>query len=185
MSKSELTAHPWHGVDHRLDTFSGEIDGIIEIPAGSKAKYEVDKTSGLIRLDRVIFAAFHYPINYGFIPRTLGEDKDPLDILVISEVSAVPLSLVRCRIIGMMEMEDGGEPDEKIIAIACNDASVQHIKDIHHLPENFRTELKHFFSEYKTLNGKNVLVDEFLDTGAAIRKIEEAIQRYTDTFSAS
>jgi inorganic pyrophosphatase len=177
------TAHPWHGVDHRFDPEKALVDGIIEIPRGSKAKFEVDKPSGLIRLDRVIFAAFHYPINYGFIPRTLGEDGDPLDILVISEVSTVPLCLVRSRVIGMMEMEDSGEPDEKIIAVAKNDASVEHIKRIDDLPENFRQELKHFFMEYKTLRNKKVLVDEFLSADKAMVKIEEAIQRYNSQYA--
>jgi len=179
---SNHTAHPWHGVSHRFISAEATVDALIEIPAGSKAKYEVDKASGLIRMDRVIFAAFHYPVNYGFIPRTLGEDNDPLDILVLSEVSTVPLSLIHCRIIGMMEMEDCGEPDEKIIAVATQDASVEHITDIEHLPSNFRTELKHFFSEYKTLRGKKVVVDEFLSAEAALEKVEEAIARYSFAF---
>jgi inorganic pyrophosphatase len=177
------TAHPWHGVDHRFDAGKSLVDGIIEIPRGSKAKFEVDKPSGLIRLDRVIFAAFYYPINYGFIPRTLGEDGDPLDILVLSEVSTVPLCLVRSRVIGMMEMEDSGEPDHKIIAVANNDASVEHIKHMEDLPKNFRQELTHFFMEYKTLRNKKVLVDEFLPADKAMIKIEEAIQRYNSQYS--
>jgi len=175
-------AHPWHGVDPAFDRNNAEIDGVIEIPRGSKAKYEVDKKSGLIRLDRVIFAAFHYPINYGFIPKSLGEDGDPLDILVLSEVSMVPLCLIRARVIGMMEMEDCGEPDEKIIAVATNDASVEHIKNMDDLPANFRSELKHFFMEYKTLRNKKVLVDEFLPTAHALVKIEEAFERYDKKF---
>ncbi|MFN9799551.1 MAG: inorganic diphosphatase [Bacteroidota bacterium] len=177
------TAHPWHGIDHRFEREKALVDGVIEIPRGSKAKFEVDKASGLIRLDRVIFAAFHYPINYGFIPRTLGEDGDPLDILVLSEVSTVPLCLVRSRIIGMMEMEDSGEPDEKIIAVATNDASVEHIRSIGDLPANFRSELKHFFTEYKSLRNKKVLVDEFLPAERALDKVEEAIARYTKTIA--
>jgi inorganic pyrophosphatase len=180
--KHRQTAHPWHGVDPDFDGIRGTVDAIIEIPRGSKAKFEVDKASGLIRLDRVIFAAFHYPINYGFIPRTLGEDGDPLDILVLSEVSTVPLCLVKSRVIGMMEMEDSGEPDEKIISVAVNDASVEHIRTIEDLPENFRSELRHFFMEYKTLRNKRVVVDEFLPANMATAKIEQAIARYTNTF---
>jgi inorganic pyrophosphatase len=177
-----MTAHPWHGADHHFNASSFEVDGVVEIPRGSKAKYEVDKETGLIRLDRVIFAAFHYPINYGFIPKTLGKDGDPLDILILSEVSVVPLCLVRTRIIGMMEMTDGGTEDEKIIAVASGDMSVSHIDSVDNLPQNFQSELRHFFTEYKTLSKRTVVVDAFLPATQALQKIEDAIQRYKSTY---
>ncbi|MCC6600893.1 MAG: inorganic diphosphatase [Crocinitomicaceae bacterium] len=178
-----MTAHPWHEVDSSFDRNEGVVSGIVEIPLGSKAKYEVDKISGLLRLDRVIFSAFHYPINYGFIPRSLGDDGDPLDILVLSQVSIAPLCLVKARIIGYMEMIDSGQRDEKIIAVADGDMSVNHITSIELLPENFRSELKHFFLEYKTLSNKIVLVDQFKSKGEALDVIEESLERYKAHFS--
>ncbi|MEZ4799069.1 MAG: inorganic diphosphatase [Flavobacteriales bacterium] len=174
--------HPWHEVENDFNPENATVKGIIEIAQGSKAKYEVDKKTGLLKLDRVVFAAFHYPINYGFIPQTLGEDGDPLDILILSQVSIQPLCLVKAKIIGYMEMIDNGEKDEKLIAVADGDMSVSHINDIHKLPENFKSELKHFFSEYKTLSKKQVIVDEFLPTDKALKIIQESIIRYQEKF---
>lgn len=179
---SPMIQHPWHEVTNAYDPTEATVDAIIEIPRGTKAKYEVDKKSGLLRLDRVVFAAFVYPINYGFIPQTLGEDGDPLDILVLSEVSINPLTLVKSRIIGYMEMIDNGDKDEKIIAIASGDPSVSHIKSMDQLPVNFQSELKHFFSNYKTLAGKEVLVDEFLGRDSALAIVESCIERYNIEF---
>lgn len=173
-----MILHPWHEVEHDFDKKNALVKGIVEISQGSKAKYEVDKKSGLLKLDRVVFAAFHYPINYGFIPQTLGEDGDPLDILVLSQVPIQPLCLVKTKVIGYMEMLDNGEKDEKIIAVAQGDMSVSHINSIEELPENYKLEMKHFFSEYKTLSKKTVVVDEFLPAKEALRIIEECIERY-------
>ena len=178
-----MILHPWHEVAHRFDAAAATVDALIEIPRGSKAKYEVDKPSGLIRLDRVVFAAFQYPSNYGFIPQTLGEDGDPLDILVLSEVSMVPLTLVKTRIIGYMEMIDNGDCDEKVIAVAEGDMSVSHIRDMELLPENFRSELKHFFMNYKTLSNKVVTVDEFKSTAEATALVQQCIERYQSKFA--
>lgn len=175
--------HPWHEVENEFDLENGRVNGIIEISQGSKAKYEVDKKTGLLKLDRVVFAAFHYPINYGFIPQTLGEDGDPLDILVISQVPIQPLCLVRAKILGYMQMIDNGENDEKLIAVAEGDMSVSHINSISELPENYKSELKHFFSEYKTLSKKQVIVDEFLPTENALKIIQESITRYQEKFA--
>lgn len=177
-----MIQHPWHEVSNNLDLSDGLVNGIIEIPKGSKAKYEVDKTSGLLKLDRVIFAAFVYPINYGFIPRSLGDDSDPLDILVLSEVSIQPLCLVRARVIGYMEMIDTGQYDEKIIAVAEGDMSVSHYNDITELPENFMDELKHFFLNYKTLSGKEVRVDKFKGKAEAMEIISKSITNYNEKF---
>jgi inorganic pyrophosphatase len=173
-----MILHPWHEVAPNYDRKKSHVDAIIEIPQGSKAKYEVDKKSGLLRLDRVVYAAFHYPINYGFIPQTLGEDGDPLDILVFSQVSIQPLCLVSCHIIGVMEMEDMGQKDEKIIAVANDDPSVEDIKKMGDLPPYLLEEIKHFFQQYKVLRNKKVLVDEFLPREIALDFVEEALVRY-------
>jgi inorganic pyrophosphatase len=176
-----MVQHPWH------ETSTGKeppnlVNAIIEIPRGSRAKYEVDKTSGLIKLDRVIFASMYYPLNYGFIPQTMGEDHDPLDIVVLTQVSVVPLCLIPSKVIGVMQMVDRGEADDKIIAVAEQDPSVSHINDVKDLPEYLRAELKHFFENYKTLENKKVVVDEFLSKESAHQIIEASIRLYTSEF---
>lgn len=176
-----MVQHPWHEVSIGIHP-PDQVNAIIEIPRGSRAKYEIDKESGLIKLDRVIYASMYYPLNYGFIPQTLGEDHDPLDIVVLTQVSVVPRCLIPSKVIGVMQMVDRGEADDKIIAVAENDASVSHIDDISQLPEYFRIELKHFFENYKMLENKVVVVDEFLGKGPAERIIDESISRYKATF---
>jgi len=176
-----MVQHPWHEVSIGKNP-PEQVNGIIEIPRGSRAKYEIDKESGLIKLDRVIYASMYYPLNYGFIPQTLGEDHDPLDIVVLTQVSVVPRCLIPSKVIGVMRMVDRGEADDKIIAVAENDASVSHIKDVSELPEYFRIELKHFFENYKMLENKVVVVDEFLGKSKALPIIEESISRYKTTF---
>jgi inorganic pyrophosphatase len=176
-----MVQHPWHEV--RIGANPPEnLNAIIEIPRGSRAKYEIDKESGLIKLDRVIYASMYYPLNYGFIPQTLGEDHDPLDIVVLTQVSVVPRCLIPSKVIGVMRMIDRGEADDKIIAVAEQDASVSHIRDVSELPEFFRIELKHFFENYKTLENKKVVVDEFLGKAQAFPIIEKSIQYYKETF---
>src|SRR6188768_1410510 len=128
-SKLTNVLHPWHGVEVGPSA-PRIVNAVIEIPKGSRAKYEIDKPSGLLRMDRVIHSSFHYPVNYGFIPQTLGDDKDPLDILVLSSVSVTPLCLVEARVIGVMQMVDSGDADDKIIAVAHTDPSVNYIKNI-------------------------------------------------------
>lgn len=177
-----MIQHPWHEVEPNYDEKHATVDGVIEISRGSKSKYEVDKPSGLLRLDRVVFAAFVYPINYGFIPKSLGDDGDPLDILVLSEVSIEPLCLVRARIIGFMEMIDNGEMDEKIIAVAEGDMSVNHIQTIEELPDSFKQELKHFFMNYKTLSGKEVRVNEFKGKADALDVVSRSFVQYKKKF---
>lgn len=176
-----MVQHPWHEV--KIGDNPPEIlNAIIEIPKGSRAKYEVDKESGLIKLDRVIYASMYYPLNYGFIPQTLGEDHDPLDIVVLTQVTVVPRCLISAKVIGVMQMIDRGEADDKIIAVAENDPSVSHIDDIDHLPLHLLAELKHFFENYKSLENKKVVVDEIRSKEEAYRIIENSIALYRSTF---
>jgi inorganic pyrophosphatase len=173
--------HPWHGA------FCGEkapstVNALIEIPKGSRVKYEIDKATGLLKLDRVIYSSFHYPVNYGFIPQTLGHDSDPLDILVLCSQSIQSLCLVEANVIGNMQMIDQGQQDDKIIAVAANDPSVNHIKKMEELPNHFLLELKNFFEQYKVLEKKKVEIDNFQDKETACRIIEEAIQYYKETY---
>lgn len=172
-----MVKHPWHEVS------TGEnppelVNAIVEIPKGSRAKYEIDKDSGLIKLDRVIYASMYFPLNYGFIPQTLGEDLDPLDIVVLTQVTVVPLCLIPSKVIGVMRMVDRGQADDKIIAVATQDASVSHINRVEELPEYFKVELKHFFENYKALENKKVVVDEFQSLEKARQIIDEATGFY-------
>ena len=183
MSQLKLTnvLHPWHGVSYG-DMAPRIVNAVIEIPQGSRAKYEIDKPSGLLKLDRVIYSSFYYPTNYGFIPQTYGDDKDPLDILVLSSLSIVPMCLVTAKVIGVMQMVDGGDADDKIIAVAAHDPSINYINNIEELPKHFFEELRHFFEEYKRLENKSVIVEEFQDKSTALRIIQEAIDLYKESF---
>ena len=172
--------HPWHGANYGK-LAPAHVNALIEISQGSRAKYEIDKATGLLILDRVIYSSFHYPVNYGFIPKTLGEDGDPLDILVICSESIQPLCLVEATVIGNMQMIDNGEKDDKIIAVATNDPSV-HYEDIHHLPEHFLAVLKNYFEQYKVLEDKVVLIDEFQSKETAFDVINASIERYKNKF---
>jgi inorganic pyrophosphatase len=173
--------HPWHGVDYG-EGAPRSVNAIIEIPQGSRAKYEIDKPSGLLKLDRVIYSSFYYPHNYGFIPRTYGDDKDPLDILVLSSLSVQPLCVIEAKVIGVMQMIDGGEADDKIIAVAAQDMSVNHMNNIEELPKHFFKELRQFFEDYKKLENKTVKVEDFGDKATALKIIEAGIALYKKTF---
>jgi inorganic pyrophosphatase len=176
--------HPWHGAEPGNKAPS-VVNALIEIPQGSRSKYEVDKETGLLRLDRVIYSSFHYPVNYGFIPRTLGEDGDPLDILVLCSQPIQPLCLVEARVIGNMQMMDSGTRDDKIIAVAAKDPSVNHFLKTDDLPQHFLLELKNFFEQYKVLENKKVVIDHFQDTKTAEQIIGEAIRLYKTTFPST
>lgn len=175
--------HPWHGVDYG-PLAPRIVNAVIEIPKGSRAKYEIDKPSGLLKLDRVIHSSFYYPSNYGFIPQTYGDDKDPLDILVLSSLEIVPMCLVTAKVIGVMQMIDGGDADDKIIAVAAHDPSINYINNIEELPKHFFEELRHFFEEYKRLENKAVIVEEFQDKSTALRIVQEAIDFYKENFTS-
>jgi inorganic pyrophosphatase len=174
--------HPWHGA-HYGEKAPATVNALIEIPQGSRSKYEVDKTTGLLRLDRVIYSSFQYPVNYGFIPQTLGQDNDPLDILVLCSQSIQSLCLVEANVIGNMQMIDQGQMDDKIIAVAAKDPSVNHITMMEELPQHFLLELRNFFEQYKVLENKKVEIDNFQDKATAFRIIEASIAFYKETFS--
>jgi inorganic pyrophosphatase len=175
-------AHPWHDVSMGKNPPS-LVNGIVEIPKGSRAKYEIDKASGLIMLDRVLYGSMMYPAHYGIIPKTLFDDGDPLDILILTQVPLVPLALVSARVIGVMRMIDQGVPDDKIIAVAEKDPSVFHIENIEDLPNLFLEELKNFFENYTKLEGKSVQVPEFLGKEEAYETIKHSIDLYQKKFS--
>lgn len=173
-----MSQNPWHSVSPG-DQTPDYVNAIIEIPKGSKAKYELDKDSGLLKLDRVLFSAVHYPANYGFIPRTYADDDDPLDILVICSVDVDPLCIIEARVIGVMHMIDDDEKDDKIIAVARNDMSVNHIEDLSALPPHTVVELRRFFEDYKKLEHKNVVVEEFFGKQKALAIVRESLARYS------
>lgn len=174
--------HPWHGA-HFGNNAPAYVNALIEISKGSHCKYEIDKTTGLLKVDRVIYSSFHYPINYGFIPQTLGDDNDPLDILVLCSESIQPLCLVEATVIGNMQMIDNGERDDKIIAVASKDPSVNNITNINELSDHFFAVLKNYFEQYKVLENKVVEIDKFQDKEAAYKVINEAIQLYSNRFT--
>jgi inorganic pyrophosphatase len=170
--------HPWHDVTPG-ELLPAQFVAVIEIPAGSKVKYELDKETGLLRLDRVLYSAVHYPANYGFIPQTYAEDDDPLDVLVLCQESVAPLTLVQARAIGLMTMLDGGKRDHKVLAVAVNDPEYNGFREAAQLPPHRLALLRRFFQDYKTLEGKAVEVDEFQPAATAWPVIEEALQRYS------
>lgn len=174
--------HPWHGVSYG-EKAPQQVKALIEISQGSRTKYEIDKETGLLKLDRVIYSSFHYPVNYGFIPQTLGWDHDPFDILVLCSQSIQPLCLVDATVIGNMQMVDSGEYDDKIIAVATNDPSVNHITSMEELPKHFISELRNYFEQYKVLESKEVRIDKFQDKDDAYRIINEAVEHYKTSFA--
>lgn len=174
--------HPWHEVSPGDDVPSS-VNAIIEIPKGSKAKYEIDKESGLIKLDRVLFSSVMYPANYGFIPKTYCDDKDPLDILVLCSVDVYPMSIIEAKVIGVMHMIDNGEQDDKIIAVAKNDMSVNYINNLSELPPHTMKEIVRFFQDYKALERKNVTIERLFGRSYAYQVIQESIDLYQKEFA--
>src|ERR687889_808919 len=175
MARTINVLHPWHGASYGSKV-PEYVNAMIEIPQGSRTKYEIDKETGLLKLDRVIYSSFHYPVNYGFIPQTLGLDGDPLDILVLCSQSIQPLCLVEATIIGNMQMIDSGEKDDKIIAVATKDPSVNHITSIEALPKHFFDELRNYFEQYKVLENKEVRIEDFQSKDIAFDVINSAIK---------
>jgi inorganic pyrophosphatase len=174
----------WHNISpQRIN--ADDFIAVIEIEKGSKNKYELDKETGFIILDRILYTSTHYPANYGFIPRTYADDGDPLDVLVICSERIIPLSLVRCYPIGVITMLDSGKLDEKIVAVPFDDPSYNGVQDITDLPEHIFLEMQHFFSVYKSLEGKETVVNEAAGAEAARRIIARYIASYNETFGGA
>jgi inorganic pyrophosphatase len=174
--------HPWHDIKIG-EKAPDEVQCVIEIPKGCNYKYELDKDSGLIKVDRVLYSSVHYPANYGFIPQTYCDDKDPLDILVLGQAGVVPLSIMTATPIGVMKMNDQGEEDDKIIAVHTHDPEYNQYKSIRDLPEHRMKQVKRFFLDYKALENKTVKIDEFSDEKEAKKVIMEAKKLYDSTFT--
>ena len=171
--------NPWHAVE--LGDQAPEIfNCIIEIPIGSTVKYELDKPTGLLRVDRVLFSAVHYPANYGFLPRTYCDDGDPLDVLVLGQEAVTPLCIMRAKTIGVMQMIDQNEEDDKIIAVHADDPEYRDYRDISELPEHRLKAVRRFFEDYKALELKQVKVERFMGRFDAINIIERSIKLYAD-----
>jgi inorganic pyrophosphatase len=170
--------HPWHDVTPG-EHLPLEFSALIEIPMGSSVKYELDKKTGLLRLDRVLYSAVYYPANYGFIPQTYAEDDDPLDVLVLCQEAVAPMTLVTSRVIGLMTMVDSGKRDHKILAVAVGDPEFNSFREAAELPTHRLTMLRRFFQDYKQLEGKSVEVDEIQPSEIAKPVIEDALERYS------
>ncbi len=171
----------WHDMSPKRIT-PEDFMAVIEITKGSKKKYELDKETGVLMLDRILYTSTHYPANYGFIPRTYGDDGDPLDVVVICSEKIDPMTLVRCYPIGVITMKDSGKLDEKIIAIPFNDPNNNGYKDISELPKHVFDEMKHFFKVYKNLEDKETVVDEVQNKDKAIEIIDKSIVNYIQEF---
>lgn len=172
----------WHDISPKRIS-RDNFFAVIEITKGGKAKYELDKETGLLRLDRVLYTSTHYPANYGFIPRTFANDGDPLDVLVLCSENVLPLSLVKCYPIGVIIMDDGGHPDEKIIAIPFDDPTYNSYKDITELPNHIFDEMSHFFSVYKALeSGKDTDISTVKNAQEAMLIIDDCLERYLNDF---
>lgn len=171
----------WHDISPKCIS-TDSFTAVIEISKGSKVKYELDKRTGFLKMDRILYTSTHYPSNYGFIPRTFAEDGDPLDVLVLCSETLQPLSLVDCYPIGMIMMLDNGAADEKVICIPFNDPTYNVYKDISELPPHIFDEMKHFFSVYKTLEHKETVINDVQNAEAAKKTIESCIDRYIEYY---
>jgi len=171
--------HAWHDVTPGVN-LPREFTGVVEIPMGSSVKYELDKETGMLRLDRILYSAVYYPANYGFIPQTLAEDDDPLDVLILCQEPVAPLTLVKARAIGLMTMIDQGKRDHKVLAVAVHDPEYNGFHEADELPAHRLSMLRRFFQDYKQLEGKAVEVDEMEPVRASWPIIEDALARYSD-----
>ncbi len=173
--------HPWHDLFPAPGRDLSIIYVVVEIPRGGKVKYELDKRTGLLKVDRVLWSSVVYPANYGFVPRTYCDDGDPLDALVLMSEAVYPLSVVRSRPVGMMHMLDDGRADDKLITVNVDDPAYAHVEDVSHLPKHNLLEIQRFFQDYKILENKQVEVDEILGAADALRVTQEAVTLYNET----
>jgi inorganic pyrophosphatase len=171
--------HAWHDITPG-EKLPKEFTAVIEIPMGSSVKYELDKETGLLKLDRILYSAVYYPANYGFIPQTLAEDDDPLDVLVLCQEAVAPLTLVHARSIGLMTMIDNGKRDHKVLAVALDDPEYNSFREFDELPPHRLTMLRRFFQDYKLLEGKAVEVDDMQPAQATFGVIEDSLTRYSN-----
>ncbi|KAJ7529166.1 hypothetical protein O6H91_15G036000 [Diphasiastrum complanatum] len=177
MARRSIAAHPWHDLEIGPGA-PGVFNCVIEIPKGSKVKYELDKKSGLIKVDRVLYSSVVYPHNYGFIPRTLCEDNDPMDVLVLMQEPVIPGCFLRAKAVGLMPMIDQGQKDDKIIAVAADDPEYRHYSDIKDLPPHRLAEIRRFFEDYKKNEDKEVAVNDFLPETNAVDAIRYSMDLY-------
>jgi inorganic pyrophosphatase len=175
------TLHPWHGISPGQNV-PGTVQAVVEIPKGSRAKFEIDKASGLIRLDRVLASSVIFPAHYGIIPQTYYDDGDPLDILVLCSVDVPPLTLIECRVIGVMRMKDNTELDDKILAVPLKDKAYNHLMNIDDIIEAQRQEISQFFTDYKKLENRTVEVSGFQSRDVALELITKSLRLYTEKF---
>jgi inorganic pyrophosphatase len=176
--------HPWHDIPLEEPTVADGFPVVIEVPRGSTNKYELDKETGMLRLDRVLHSAVHYPADYGFIPRTLCDDGDPLDVLVLCQEPVVPMALVRARAIGMFQMRDEAGEDDKIVAVSLGDPAFRDYGSHEDLPGHVMAQIQRFFQDYKVLERKQVTVDKLLGPDVAVRTILGAAKMYGDKFGS-
>ena len=170
--------HPWHDIPTYADASAAAFNVVVEIAKGSKVKYELDKPSGILRVDRILYSSIVYPANYGFVPQTYCDDGDPLDALVLNSEPMEPLSLLRARAIGVMRMEDGGKIDDKLIAVHVDDPEYADYVHMNQLPKHIARQIRHFFEEYKVLENKAVVVEDFLGPEEAATVLREAVELY-------
>lgn len=171
-------AHPWHDLPNNPDTATECFNVVIEIPKGSKVKYELDKPSGMLRVDRILYSSVMYPANYGFLPRSYCPDGDPLDVLVLGNEPVYPLTIMQARAIGVMQMLDEGAADDKIIAVHVSDPAFNEYTDIEQVPQHLFREIQRFFEDYKALENKTVSVEGFRGAEAAIEVVIESFASY-------